>query len=170
MTAAIIVSECIISLMISKENHCLLSSKAETMGFQISLNLRTLIWPGSVWLSSTCSHFTSCVWCLMRLLPCFLGAAAPGFRCWQADNVFVLGCPGGTTLGLPEEARLLLLPAGKWKLLLHPLYVVFCVVRLGQKNVLSQEKGGGGGDAEQWSKRQCVADDGGTSGKSSAPT
>lgn len=85
----------------------------------------TLIWPGLVWFSWTYAHFSGCVWCLMRPLPGFLGA--PGFGCWQADNVLVLGRPGGRTRGLPEEAHLLLLPAGKWKLLPHPLYVVLCV-------------------------------------------
>lgn len=75
----------------------------------------------------------------MRLLPCFLGP--PGPRSWQADNVLVLGRPGGNTLGLPEEAHLLRLPAGRWKPLPHPL----CAACLGQKNVLSQKEGKGWG-------------------------
>lgn len=84
-------------------------------------------------------HFPGCVWGLMRLLPCFLGP--PGPRSWQADNVLILGCPGGNALGLPEDAHLLRLPAGRWKPLAHPL----CVACLGQKNVLSQGEGWGWG-------------------------
>lgn len=63
--------------------------------------------------------------------------------------MLVLGRPGGRTLGLPEEARRLLLhPAGKWKLLPRPLYVVLCDE---DKRMSSARLGEGrGGGAEQW--------------------
>lgn len=68
--------------------------------------------------------------------------------------MLVLGRPGGRTLGLPEEARLLLLhPAGKWKLLPRPLYVVLCDE---DKRMSSARRGeGGGGGAEQWMSFVC---------------
>lgn len=56
----------------------------------------------------------------MGLLPGVPGAAASGSGCRQADKALVPGRLGGRTSGLPGEARLLL-PAGEWRPLPHPL-------------------------------------------------
>lgn len=93
-----------------------------------------LIWSHLVWLSCTLSSLYK-----FQVLPCFLGP--PGSRSWQADNVLILGRPGGNTLGLPEEAHLLRFPAGRWEPLPQPL----CVWDKRMSWAREKARGGSGG-------------------------